>query len=212
MSLPVYLLVENCTCDYFLSFSFLIFNISCGQIKYCIWCFFLSFFFFAHCILLLLSCCPIMSDLCNPMDCSTPGLPVPQHLLEFAQVHVHCISDQSSHLILWGPFLLLPSVFPSIRDFSNKLSVCIRWPKLELQHQSFQWVFKISLTLEPLIVWIMTNSGKLLERGKYQTRTSYCYHSPILRRAQNNFQWLLSWNLCFICLCVLSPLLNWIFW
>ena len=46
----------------------------------------------------------------------------------------------------------------------------------------------ISLTLEPLIVWIMTNSGKLLERGEYQTRTSYCYHSPILRRAQNNFQ------------------------
>ena len=31
--------------------------------------------------------------LCGPMDCSTPGLPVPHHLLEFAQVHVHCISD-----------------------------------------------------------------------------------------------------------------------
>ena len=31
--------------------------------------------------------------LCNPMDCSTPGLPVPHHLPEFVQVHVHCISD-----------------------------------------------------------------------------------------------------------------------
>ena len=31
--------------------------------------------------------------LCDPMDCSMPGLPVPHHLLEFAQVHVHCISD-----------------------------------------------------------------------------------------------------------------------
>ena len=31
--------------------------------------------------------------LCSPMDCSTPGLPVPHHLSEFAQVHVHCISD-----------------------------------------------------------------------------------------------------------------------
>ena len=31
--------------------------------------------------------------LCNPMDCSMPGLPVPHHLPEFAQVHVHCISD-----------------------------------------------------------------------------------------------------------------------
>ena len=37
--------------------------------------------------------------LCDPMDCSTRGLPVPHHLLEFAQVHVHCISDtvQLSH-------------------------------------------------------------------------------------------------------------------
>ena len=34
-----------------------------------------------------------MSNLCNPMDCNMPGLPVPHHLLEFAQVHVHCISD-----------------------------------------------------------------------------------------------------------------------
>ena len=31
--------------------------------------------------------CPF---LCNPMDFSTPGLPLPHHLLEFAQVHVHC--------------------------------------------------------------------------------------------------------------------------
>ena len=35
----------------------------------------------------------------NPMDCNMPGLPVPHHLLEFAQAHVHCISDaiQPSH-------------------------------------------------------------------------------------------------------------------
>ena len=37
--------------------------------------------------------------LCNPMDCKTPGSPVPHHLPKFAQFHVHCISDavQSSH-------------------------------------------------------------------------------------------------------------------
>ena len=29
----------------------------------------------------------------DPMDCSTPGLPIPHHLLEFAQVHIDCISD-----------------------------------------------------------------------------------------------------------------------
>jgi len=36
------------------------------------------------------------------MDCNTPGLPVPHHLLEFAQVHVHCIGDaiQLSHPLM----------------------------------------------------------------------------------------------------------------
>ena len=42
-----------------------------------------------------------------------------------------------SRLILWCPLLLLPSIFPSIRDFSNELSVCIRWPKY--------WSFSFSI-------------------------------------------------------------------
>ena len=39
---------------------------------------------------------------CDPMDCSTPGLPVPHHLPEFSQVHVHCIGDaiQPSHSLM----------------------------------------------------------------------------------------------------------------
>ena len=63
------------------------------------------------------------------MDCSTPGLPVPHHLQEFAQVHVYCISDaiQPSHPLM--PSSPLPSIFPSIRDFSNESAVHIRWPK-----------------------------------------------------------------------------------
>ena len=78
--------------------------------------------------------------LCNPKDCSTQGLPVPHHLPEFAQVHVHCIGDavQSSHPLT--PSSPLPSIFPSIRDFSNKSSVRIRWPKY--------WSFCISSSSE----------------------------------------------------------------
>ena len=46
----------------------------------------------------------------------------------------------SNHLILCHPFLLLPSIFPSIRVFSNESVLCIKWPILEFQrqHQSFQ--------------------------------------------------------------------------
>ena len=56
----------------------------------------------------------------TPMDCSAPGLPVPHHLLEFAHVHVHCIGDaiEPSHLLMPSS-LLLPSIFPSITDFSK---------------------------------------------------------------------------------------------
>ena len=35
----------------------------------------------------------------------------------------------SNHLILWHPLLLLPSIFPSIRVFSNESALCIKWPK-----------------------------------------------------------------------------------
>ena len=63
------------------------------------------------------------------MDCCTPDFPVPHHLLKFAQICVHWSVIPSSHLILWHPLLLLLSIFPSIRDFSNELVVLIRWPK-----------------------------------------------------------------------------------
>ena len=77
-----------------------------------------------------LCCCSLSCVwLCDPMDCSTSGLPIPHHLLELAQTHVHWVGDaiQPSHP-LSSP-LLLPSIFPSIRVFSNKLALHIRWPK-----------------------------------------------------------------------------------
>ena len=62
--------------------------------------------------------------LCNPMDCSTPGSPVLGHLLELRLLVI-----PSSHLVLCRPLLLLPSIFPSIRVFSNESARRIRWPK-----------------------------------------------------------------------------------
>ena len=66
-----------------------------------------------HCCRLVVQSC---LTLCSPMDCSSPGFPVLHHLLEFAQVHVHCIMMPSSHLILWCPLLLLQS-FPASGSF-----------------------------------------------------------------------------------------------
>ena len=78
--------------------------------------------------------CP---TLCDPMNCSTPGLPVHHQLPEFTQTYVHWVGDaiQPSHL------LLSPSppssIFPSIRVFSNESALCIRWPKY--------WSFSLSI-------------------------------------------------------------------
>ena len=74
--------------------------------------------------------CP---TLCDPMDSSTPGLPVHHQLPEFIQTHVLWVRDaiQPSHS------LLLPSIFPSIRVFSKKSVLRIRWPKY--------WSFSFSI-------------------------------------------------------------------
>ena len=74
-------------------------------------------------------------NLYDPMDCSTPGFPVLHYLKEFAQTHVHWVSE-TNHLIHCHSLLLLPSVFPSIRVFSSESVLCIRWPKY--------WSFSIS--------------------------------------------------------------------
>ena len=63
--------------------------------------------------------------LCNPINCRTPGFPVHQQLLELAQTHVHQVNDASNHLILCHPLLHLPSIFPSVRVFSNESALCI---------------------------------------------------------------------------------------
>ena len=67
--------------------------------------------------------------LCNPMYCSTPGLPVHHQLPEPTQLMSTESVMPSNHLILCRSLLLLPSIFPSIRVFSNESVLYIRWPK-----------------------------------------------------------------------------------
>ena len=72
------------------------------------------------------------------MNHSTPGLPVHHQLPEFTQTYVHWVDDaiQPSHPL--SSLLLLPSIFPSIRVFSNESALCIRWPK--------NWSFSLNIS------------------------------------------------------------------
>ena len=79
--------------------------------------------------------CP---TLCDPMNHSTPGLPVHHQLSEFTQTHVHRVSDaiQPSHpLLSHSPPAPNPSQHQS---FSNESSLHMRWPKYHLYCHSFQ--------------------------------------------------------------------------
>ena len=74
-------------------------------------------------------CCCSVTQSCptlgNPVDRNAPGLSVPHYLPKFAKfISIKSVMP-SSHLILWHPLLLLLSIFPSIRDFSNELAVSI---------------------------------------------------------------------------------------
>ena len=74
-------------------------------------------------------CCSVAKScliLCDSTDCSTPGFSVLHCLPEFSQIKDHWVGDPTNHLILCHPLLFLPSIFPSIRDFSNESALCIR--------------------------------------------------------------------------------------
>ena len=76
--------------------------------------------------------CP---TLCDPINGSTPGLPVHHQLPEFTQTQAHRVGDaiQPPH-----PLLLLPPIPPSIRVFSNESTLRMRWPKY--------WSFSFSIS------------------------------------------------------------------
>ena len=81
----------------------------------------------------------VMSDFLQPMDCSTLqaslSITNSQSLLKLMSIG---LVMSSNHLILCHPLLLLTSIFPSIKVFSNESVLCIRWPKY--------WSFSFSIS------------------------------------------------------------------
>ena len=82
--------------------------------------------------------CQVFLSLCDPMDCSTSGYPIPHHLWSLPKFMSIESVIPSNHLILCRPLLVLPSIFPSIKVFSNESALGIRWPKY--------WSFSFSIS------------------------------------------------------------------
>ena len=95
--------------------------------------------------------CP---TLCNPMDCNTTGLAIHHQLLELTQTHFHWVSDaiQPSHT-LSSPSLTFnlfqhQSLFKWVSSSHQMAKVL----EFQLQHQSFQWIFRTDFLQDGLIV------------------------------------------------------------
>ena len=129
--------------------------------------------------------------LCDPMDCSTPGLPVHHQLLEIAQTHVHWSVIPSNHLILCCPLLCLPSVLPSIRVFSNESAPHIRWPK----YWSFSFNISLSSEYSGLISFRMNWFHLLAVQGTLKSLLQHIsslvlsfLHSPTLTSIDDHWK------------------------
>ena len=103
------------------------------------------YFYFVN-LLLFHSVAKSCLTLGDPMDCSMPGFPVLPYLLEFSQSHVHYVGDA-----IQPPYPLSPP-FPSALDLSQYQGLfqwvsswhqMVKVLELQLQHQSFQWIFRV---------------------------------------------------------------------
>ena len=104
--------------------------------------------------------------LCNPMDCSIPDFPVHHQLPELTQTHVHWVGDaiQLSHPL--STPLFPPSIFPSIRVFSNESTLRIRWPKY--------WSFSFSISPSNELLAVQGTLKSLLQHHSSKASILLC--------------------------------------
>ena len=97
----------------------------------------------------IMCCCSVAKlfpTLCDPMDCSMPGFSVFDYLPEFAQAHVHWVSNaiQPPHpLLLPSPFAFNPPQHQGLFQWISSLHQMGKVLELQLQQQSFQWLFRV---------------------------------------------------------------------
>ena len=104
------------------------------------------------CVCLVAKLCP---TLCNPMNCSTPGLPVHHQLPEFTETYVQWVSDaiQPSHpLSSPCPPAFNLSQHQGLFKWVSSLHQVAKVLQFQLQHQSFLWIFRVDF-LQDWLVW-----------------------------------------------------------
>ena len=121
----------------------------------------------------------VVSNSLRPHNCRMPGFPVHHQHAEFTQIHVHESVMPSNHLILCHTLLLPPSIFPSIRVFSNQSILSIRWPK----YWSFSFTPVLKMNIQNWFPLGWTGWTSLLSKGlksflqHHSSKASFFWHS-----------------------------------
>ena len=121
--------------------------------------------------------CP---TLCDPMDYSTPGFPVHHQLLEFAQTHVHWISDAiqpTHHLLSPSPPAFNLSQHQDLFQWVISSHQVAKELEFHLQHQFFQWIFRTDF-LYNWLVWSPCSPSDSQESSQHHSsKASVLWHS-----------------------------------
>ena len=146
------------------------------------------------------------------MDCSTPGSPILHCLLEFAQIHVHWVSNAlpPSHPLQ----LLLSSVFPHIRVFFSQSALHIRWPNYwsfsfstspsneysGLISVTIDWfdLLAVQGTLQSLLQHHSSKASILWHSGFFIVQLSHPYMTTRKTIAWPIWTFVAKWCLCFL--------------
>ena len=103
-----------------------------------------------HCFSVTQSCLPLYDS----MECSMPGFPILHHLMELAQTHIHWIGDaiRPSHpLSSPSPPAFSLSQHQGLFQWVSSFHQVAKVLEFQLQHQSFQWIFRVDFLLDWLV-------------------------------------------------------------
>ena len=156
----------------------------------------LDYYIFMYVVVQSLNCV----WLCDPTNCSTQGFSLHHHLQSLLKLMSTELVMLSNHLILCRPLPLLPSIFPSIRIFSNESVLCIRWPK----YWSFSFSISpsndnsglISLRIDWFDLLACWGTLKILLQH-HSLKTSVLQHSAFLWSNSHICTWLLEKMIAF---------------
>ena len=155
---------------------------------------------------------PSFLTLCNPIDCSTPGFPVYHQLPQFAQTHVHWVSDAiqpSDPLSSPSPPAFNLSQHQGLFQWVSSLHQVAKDLELQLQYRSFQWIFKIDFLQDWLVwsPWSARDSQKSSPTLQFKSISSLVpsfFYGPVITSIRDYWKnefWLDGPLLAKLCLC-----------